>query len=133
MAMKLGTQTASLTNHIYSRMTKGQPEPAVGMGATILCWTDRHAATITKVWRSSKKGPLYLIVKEDKATRTDTNGMSESQQYSYEPDPRGQEHYYRQRKDGSWQSMRFNGARYVVAEGNGLRIGERDHYHDFSF
>ena len=32
--MKLGTETGSMTNHIYSRATKGQPDPAVGMGAT---------------------------------------------------------------------------------------------------
>lgn len=133
MSLKLGTQTASMTNHIYSRSTIGQPEPVEGMGATILCWTDRDAGTITKVWRSAKDGPLYLIVREDTATRTDKNGMSESQEYNYAPDENGRQHYFRQRKDGSWQGVKFNGKRYVKEEGNGLLIGQRRHYHDFSF
>ena len=133
MTLKLGTQTESLMNHLYSRMVKGQPEPVVGMGATILCWTDRRAATITKVWRSSKMGPPYLIVKEDAAKRVDKNGMSENQDYEFTADPNGREHYFRQGKDGSWQNMTFNGKRYVKSEGSGLRIGERSHYHDFSF
>ena len=51
--MKLGTQTGSLTNHIYSRAVIGQPNPEIGMGATVLCWTDRHAATITAILNSS--------------------------------------------------------------------------------
>ena len=47
--MNIGTQTNSLVNHLYSRMTVGAPAPVVGMAATTLSWTDRHAATVTKV------------------------------------------------------------------------------------
>lgn len=32
--MKLGTQTGSVINHLYSRGVIGQPTPEVGMGAT---------------------------------------------------------------------------------------------------
>ncbi len=45
--MKLGTQTGSVINHLHSRAVIGQPEPVVGMGATMLLWSDRRACTIT--------------------------------------------------------------------------------------
>lgn len=131
--MKLGTQTGSLTNHILSRAVVGQPEPTVGMGATILCWTDRHAATIVQIF--TRNGVLYLIAKEDHAKRIDKNGMSECQEYSYTPNHDGSEHTFRREQDGRWQSVHFNAKtkRYSKCEGNGLRIGERNEYHDFSF
>mgnify|MGYP001576962564 CR=1 FL=1 len=42
-ALRAGTQTGSLINHLMSG-SKGA-EPEVGMGATILGWSDRHPAT----------------------------------------------------------------------------------------
>lgn len=131
--MKLGTQTGSLTNHIYSRATVGQPTPEVGMGATILCWTDRHAGTITKV--EPIKTGFRVTVQEDKAKRIDKNGMSECQEYDYTRNENGPTITFAQRQDGGWQCVRFNEQtkRWNKVEGNGLRIGERNEYHDFSF
>jgi hypothetical protein len=66
--LKLGTQTASLQNHMLSTMT-GTPEPKVGMKVTELCWTDRKVYTITKVdgknvtLKSDLYGNSYDIVK----------------------------------------------------------------------
>lgn len=71
--MRLGTQTGSVTNHILSRATIGQPEPTVGMGATLLGWTDRHACTIVEV--SMERDRIVVTVQEDNAKRTDSNGM----------------------------------------------------------
>jgi hypothetical protein len=97
-----------------------QPVPEVGMGATITMYTDRHACTIIDVSPFGRR----IIVQEDAATRTDTNGMSESQTYSYTPDPKGAVCVFSLRKDG----------RYVERCGsNGLLVGSRRHYHDFSF
>jgi hypothetical protein len=111
--MRLGSETGSVMNHL---MTGGsQPEPAVGMGATICCWTDRHAATIVKVTR------CQIHVQEDIATRIDNNGMSECQQYEYRPDPNGAVIVFRKTKRG-WKS-----------KSGGLLIGTRRHYYDFSF
>lgn len=42
--MKLGRETGSLINHLLSHSK--EPAPAVGMGATILGWSDRHPATV---------------------------------------------------------------------------------------
>lgn len=112
--MKAGTETGSLMNHIYSRCTN--PEPQVGMGATVLMWTDRHAATIIRVTRCT------ITVQEDIATRVDGNGMSESQAYEYTANPQGRVTTFRKTKRGWRDSC-----------GSGLLIGTRRKYHDYSF
>lgn len=131
--MKLGTETNSLTNHIYSRSTIGQPDATVGMGATILCWTDRHGATVIEVGKSA--GRTLLTVQEDTATRADKNGMSESQDYAFAPNPNGRRYTFRQTKTGGWDEVHLNTdtGRYNKTSGPGLLLGRRDHYHDFSF
>ena len=133
--MKLGTQTGSLVNHLHSRATIGQPEPKVGMGVTMLCWTDRHPGTIFRVFTLGKKNPATCVeVRSDKYQRTDANGMSESQDYTYTTTPSGAKSFYRQEADGSWQEVRENESkRWVKAGGKGLVIGKREKYHDFSF
>ena len=60
--MNIGSQTGSLINHLYSRMTINEPEPTVGMGVTMLGWTDREAGTIVEV--NMKK--RYIAVTEDR-------------------------------------------------------------------
>ena len=85
------------------------------MGATILMWTDRYAGTVIRVT------PTQIHVQEDKATRTDKNGMSESQDYEYAPNPQGRVWIFRKTKRG----YRANGA--------GLLLDSREAYHDYSF
>ena len=130
--MKAGTQTGSLVNHLYSRMTNGQPEPVVGMGATLLSWTDRNPATITSV---QKVGKFTIIgVKGDNYKRIDSNGMSENQEYEYTPNPDAAELFFR--FDGKfWSRVRMNPEtkRWNKIDSGGIRIGSRQKYHDFSF
>jgi hypothetical protein len=130
--MRLGTQTGSLTNHILSRATRGQPEPTVGMGATILSWTDRHGATIIEV--GSYRGRMLLTVREDKATRTDTNGMSECQSYRFDPDEKGTTYRFLLDKKGMWRQVVLNmeTGNFVYTDGSGLRIGDRSTYHNYN-
>lgn len=121
--MRLGTDTGSFTNYMMSG-TKGQPTPELEMGATILSWTDRHAATIVMVSGNGKR----IGVTYDKAVRTDSNGMSECQDYAFETVCGATIHYFTLRKSGAYikegEPMRG---------GTQIRIGERNHYHDFSF
>ena len=128
--MKLGTETNSLTNHLYARAVNGQPEPQVGMGATILAWTDRYAGTITEVRPNG-----VITVQDDQAIRVDQNGMSECHEYRYEPNPRGPIRHFRRRRNGVWSEVEFNPEtnRWKFSDGLGLRIGDRHHYHDYSF
>ena len=133
--MKLGTQTGSVMNHLYSRMTDGQPEPTVGMGATVLLWTDRNAATISAVTR--KGDAIYVTTQDDDVRVVAGSAHDGSAQYEYTRNTNGRERYFRAyTPDGEWhqvfwnkETKRWNRAR----NGNGLRIGERETYRDPSF
>lgn len=117
----------NLINRIMETST--DPEPEVGMGATICMWSDRQACTISEVIRY-KSGPKAGQVKAvktraDRAIRTDNNGMSESQSYRYEPIPDAPEATWTLRKDGSFRKQ---GCTYTT-----LAIGFREAYYDYSF
>jgi len=112
--MRLGSETGSAMNHVYTTGT--QPNPEVGMGATMCSWTDRHAGTIVKVT------PCQVHVQQDTAKRTDENGMSECQRYEYTPNPHAQITIFRHTKRG-WRSKC----------GKRLMIGVRMEYYDYSF
>lgn len=121
-------QGGSLQNRLAECGVKGQPIPASGMGATQLCYTDRHACTIFVVEMNASRQVKRIGVKRDRAIRTDTNQMSECQSYRYEQQPDAGTFWYTLRKTGQW-----------IMEGDPLRngqvlaIGYRDEYHDYSF
>ena len=124
----------SFHNNLYSRSTNGQPEPEVGMGATILMYSDRHAATITKV--ETHKNTILIEVQEDHSKRTDNNGMSECQSYSYTPNPKGSKSLFRfNTKTQKWDYVVVNPEtdRLCKSNGCGLIIGKRMEYYDYSF
>lgn len=132
--MRLGTQTASVMNNIMSRAVIGQPEPYVGMGATLLGWTDRYPATIVQVCKSKTGEVIEIAVQEDDAKRVDSNGMSEAQEYEFTPNPNGTGYRFKKDRKGMWREIRMGEkGRMVFTGGRGLRIGERDKYYDFSF
>lgn len=108
----------SLTNALSVSATV----PVVGMPATILGWTDRHPATVVRVSPSGKT----VWVRECHARRIDTNGMSECQKYEYSEAPDAPEREFRLGRRG-WRQAGTRG------RGNGLRLGRREKYHDFSF
>lgn len=97
--------------------------PAVGMGATEMRWTDRRPFTITQVL-----SPTKVVVRENKAIRTDKNGMSECQSYEYAEDPDAMPKIVTLRKNGKWIRIgedSDSGTKFV--------LGHRDCYHDFGF
>jgi hypothetical protein len=112
--MKFGSLNNLLAGS--SRVAGVPMEPEVGMGITEIHWTDRHAGTITWVSPSGKS----FRYREDKTTRTDSNGMSESQSYTFEPGD-GPERTARKTKNG-WS-----------ASGTKIVLGYRSEYRDFSF
>lgn len=126
--MKLGTETGSLVNHLLSN-ARG-PEPVVGMGCTMLYWSDRTAATVIEV---NHKG-RYIVVQEDRAVRVDDFGMSEHQEYEFKPNPSGSTYIYRKMSNGLWIQHYRNGQTGRLNKASGqLILGRRDHYYDFSF
>jgi hypothetical protein len=115
--------TGSFFNHLYGDRTKGHA-PEIGMGATILGWTDRSACTIIEV---SKSGKL-IRVQKDIATRTDGLGMTDAQQYTYEADPNGYTRTFTLRKNGAWV-----GKGETMKGGTKCLVGARMEYYDYSF
>lgn len=126
MTMKLGKDTGSLVNYMMGNSTK--PTPEVGMGCTLLFWSDRYAGTIIKIENN------IIHVQQDNATRIDKNGISEDQEYEYTPNPKGAMYYFRIRK-GKLVQVRLNMEtnRWNIANECNLSIGTRRQYYDFSF
>jgi len=131
MAMNLGTETGSLMNHLMSRQTIGAPAPEVGMAATLLGWTDRHAATVVSV---SKCG-TEIAVRQDHAKVVKGTTYDGSAEYEYTPNLEAAWRHYRRTKTGGWQAVTFNEAtrRWNKVESNGLILGRREEYRDPSF
>ena len=113
--------TNSLVNNIYANSR--YPKPEVGMGATELLWTDRHACTITSIINDKT-----IEVQRDKAIRTDSNGMSESQEYRYEPNPDAKKTIVTLRKNGRWVKKGDK-----MHNGTSFAIGARNEHYDYSF
>lgn len=117
--LRLGTQTGSVFNALISGSS--MPKPTVGMGATILMWTDRRAATIVEVSPSGKR----VGVVEDIATPK-FEGMTDAQEYEYSPGT-GKPTYFTLRRNGAFVRQGD------TQRGTRLAIGERKQYFDFSF
>ncbi len=111
-----------------------QRTPEVGDGATVTMWSDRHACTIVNV--RLKGGEVFEIdIQRDKATRTDSYGMSDCQSYSYEADTTAPLETWRQDRSGKWRRtyLNENGRRVLAPKGgDGLIIGRRDEHYDYS-
>lgn len=116
--------TGSVINNIMG--DRRSATPTVGVGATELCYTDRHAFTVIEV-----KDDTHITVQEDTAARTDNHGMSDSQQYEYAPNPDGRKVDLLLCKDGRWRSGVKN--RAAKRTGTVFLVGSRCEYHDFSF
>lgn len=116
-------RNGSLMNMIAVDSRSAAPE--VGMGATIVMWSDRHAATVVGVSESGKT----VQVQQDHAKRIDDLGMTDSgQQYEFTPNPDAGIATFTLRKTGRW-------VRKGESERNGtvILLGHRDEYYDFSF
>jgi hypothetical protein len=150
--MRLGTETGSVMNHLQARMVDGEPVPTIGMGATLLGWTDRYPATIVQVWvkRPGKPGELAggltperqaegyevarIELQEDRAKLIGGSEQSEAQEYEFTPNPQAALKTFRKNKAGLWrQVVKGESGRWCDAGGKGLRIGERDAYRDPTF
>ena len=119
------TAYGSLFNMLMA--DSAQAAPAVGDGATICGWSDRHAATVVGVayFKSgARAGQIRSVfVQQDKATRVDGNGRSDAQQYTYEADTTAPVRKFNVNKRGN----------YNDENGTGLMIGARREYYDYSF
>ena len=101
-------------------------EYKVGDKATYVVHTDRHAGTITHVTAKS------VTWQQDKATRTDGNGMSDSQSYEYAVDPEGTTRKFT-RRDGPYGKPVYKAVgQRTNSPGLCLVPGSSEHY-DFRY
>lgn len=112
----------SLTNRIEERAKS--PTPAVGMGATEYCWSDRHAYEIIEV-----KDDRHITVRAYTCKRIDKNGMSECQDYEYIPNPNGHIAHLFKTLKGEWRE-RYSDRTLGC---NRWGIGRAEEYYDYSF
>jgi hypothetical protein len=121
-----------------ARGTIGQPTPVAGMGATVLLWTDRHAATIFRVFEH--KGLVAIETRDDNSKVVKGSGHDGSAEYEYATNVLGYRRYF-VLKDDSWRecgvtSLPEQPLKLKLCSkgsGHGLRIGGRSEYRDPSF
>lgn len=92
-----------------------------GMGATYHVGSDAHACTVVAVSATGYK----ITTRDDKATRVDSNGMSDHQEYRYERDPAGEERVFYRDARGRYGNRAHGDGRMV--------LGVRHSFHDYSF
>ena len=102
--------------------------PEVGMGATVVAWTDRYPATVIAVRKNRKGEVVAVTLREDNAERTDNRGMCEWQDWAFSPNPDGRVYEFTRRRNGRFLEK---GAR--KGGSNAVRFGAREKYYDFSF
>lgn len=122
--MKLGTETGSLVNHIYSQTQ--QTLPRVGDGATILSWTDRHAGTVIDVHPTTDT----IVVQEDTAKVISGSVMDGSAVYEYQRNPNGATYTFKPVSRGKAKGLIREGGR---KDGRSVIFGRRDQHRDPSF
>ena len=127
-------KTGSFVNEMYANATT---EPSHKPGskysdyqlATICLYTDRHVYFVTGVNEDKTR---CTIVKA-KATRNDSNGMSEIQSYSYEFDFQNREQLLHKRR-GQWCEVILSTSQMkVIYKPVHIIFGHADQYFDFSF
>lgn len=110
------TQFGSITNLLMNNFAPDFPQ--VGMGCTVLSWTDRNPATIVSVSASGKTFQFTY----DSYKRIDTNGWSEVQEYEYTSRPDAPRHTARLTKSGRYK-----------CKGQTVIVGKREKYSDPHF
>jgi hypothetical protein len=100
----------------------------VGMPATIGFYSDSHPGTVIEVKRNPKGEYKTIVVQEDNSKRSDDNGMSESQSYTYTRNPEGAKYTWTLRKNGRYVEKGRD-----IGQGVHLGLGYRRKYYDFSF
>jgi hypothetical protein len=122
----------NMINQILSRQVIGQPNPKIGMGATILMYSDRHAGTIIDIYCGKE-----ITIQVDKATVISGSTYDGSAQYSYTKDSNGELFKFKKDKKGIWRELYVNDKGNVCmtkqGEGHGLKIGVRMEYYDPTF
>lgn len=109
----------------------GAPAPTVGMGVTILMWTDRHVGTIVKVISDSE---IHFTTDTTVADQSKTLGMGH-QEWIHTPNPGGPIVIGKKEKNGRWYIARKTptGQWRINKQCTPLAVGFKNYNHDWSF
>lgn len=118
-------------HNLLAGNSKSLTEIEIGMGATQIGWSDRHAYTVVGIetYKTGKKAGQVkaVIATRDIAKRKDENGYySENQTYDFTTNPNAKQERYTLRKDGRY--MREGATNSGV-----LLVGVRMEYFDPHF
>lgn len=131
--MKYGTETNSLVNGLYSRMTNGAPVPEVGMGVTMLGWTDRNPGTIVAIEYFKNGNIKYITVANDAYKVVEGSVADGSAVYEITPNFYGAGNLYKPKKNGGYVSVYKDYDGKMVAGSGSMIVGFREKYVDPSF
>jgi hypothetical protein len=117
----------SVHNFMTTNSNIIEPQPIVGMGVTQICYSDRRAFTVI-----ATLGHKEILIQKDRAIRTDKNGPSDWQNYTFEPNPDGEVvtlvfKTSKKKPNGRWVAKgdSINGVRFI--------LGIRKEHFDYSF
>lgn len=126
------TTTGSLINALQGQ--GGATVPEVGMGATLLMYSDRSPWTVIEVRKNKAGKVVEAVMQADRAIRTDDRGMSDCQDYRFERDLEGTTRTIRQTRDGKWREAYtdYDGKVRCTKNSSIVRLGSRDRHYDFT-
>jgi hypothetical protein len=123
--------TNSLQSNMMHAAVKGAPAPTVGMGVTILYWTDRHVGTIVKVISHSE---IHFTSDDTVADPSKPLAMGH-QEWIHTPNPNGPIVIGKKAKDGKWYIAHKTptGQMRVNKHCTPLAVGVKNYRYDWSF
>jgi len=98
--------------------------PEIGMGVTQRLFSDSYPYTIIDIIDAKT-----ILIQQDSAIRTDSNGMSDMQDYIYERNQHGPKMLLTKRRDGKWRPKNVRKSKYETV----YHLGFRKKYYDFTF
>jgi hypothetical protein len=127
----MSNPTNNLHSNIMHAAVVGAPKPVVGMGVTVLMWSDRHAGTIVEVVSDKE-----IVFTEDDTVADKTKDCQMGHQnWIHTPDPNGPRRVAKMGKDGRWYVARETptGRMSISKKCTPLAVGYKEHYYDWSF
>ena len=118
-----------LYGNLQNRLLEGakNPEPHVGMDATVVSYSDRRAGEIVQV-NKNKKGEVREVMFRRFDARLEKGEPMGSQKWILTPNPKRVPELFTKRRNGQ-----FVNAAASLKHGNKLVLGLRDHYYDWEF
>ena len=103
-------------------LAKDAIRPEIGMGATEMCWSDRHPWTVVAVYSENK-----CMLQKDSVKAKEGDHPMGHQEWEITPNPQGITAIVTRRRNGQWHHV--NRAMNTT----GFVLGQRRYYYDWSF